>query len=84
MKTFLLYLKILRNINTNFAHKIFIGSDFSNSRGAKDSWLTCLGYHFENDPAAIDAAGFTTQRSLIREPREIWFYGPTGVDFSIL
>ena len=38
-------------------------------------------YRFENDPAAIDAADFTTQRELVRESREIWFYGPAGVDF---
>ena len=36
---------------------------------------------FENNPAAIDAADFTSQRELVRELREIWFYGPAGVDF---
>ena len=29
----------------------------------------------------MDAAGFTPQRELVRESKEIWFYGPAGVDF---
>ena len=71
----------ISNANSNFAHKSFIGTEFSNSKGAKDSWLKCQGYHFENNPAAIDAADFTSQRELVRESRKIWFYGPAGVDF---
>ena len=69
------------NANSNFAHKSFIGTDFSNSKAAKDSWLKWQGYRFENNPAAIDAANFTSQRELVRESKEIWFYGPAGVDF---
>ena len=61
--------------------KGFIGTEFSNSKGAKDSWLKCQGYRFENNPAAIDAADFTSQRELVRESRKIWVYGPAGVDF---
>ena len=71
----------ISNANSNFAHKSFIGTEFSNSKGANDSWLKCQGYRFENNPAAIDAADFTSQRELVRESREIWFYGPAGVDF---
>ena len=33
-------LKII-NASSNFAHKSFIGTEFSNSKGAKDSWLKC-------------------------------------------
>ena len=71
----------ISNANSNFANKSFIGTECSNSKGAKDSWLKCQGYRFENNPAAIDAADFTSQRELVRESREIWFYGPAGVDF---
>ena len=71
----------ISNANSNFAHKSLIGTEFSNSKGAKDSWLKCQGYRFENNPGAIDAADFTSQRELVRESREIWFYGPAGVDF---
>ena len=42
--------------------KNFIGTEFPNSKGAKESWLKCQGYRFENDSAAIDVAGFTSQR----------------------
>ena len=71
----------ISNANSNFGHKSFIGTEFSNSKGAKDSWLKCQGYRFDNNPAAIDAADFTSQRELVRESREIWLYGPAGVDF---
>ena len=46
----------ISNANSNFAHKSFIGTEFSNSKGAKDSWLKCQGYRFENNPAAIDVS----------------------------
>ena len=49
----------ISNTNSNFAHKNFIGSELFDSKGAKNSWLKCQGYRFENDSAAIDAAGFT-------------------------
>ena len=71
----------ISNANSNFAHKNFIGTELSNSKEAKDLCLKCQGYRFENNPAAIDAADFTSQRDLVRESREIWFYGPAGVDF---
>ena len=67
--------------NKNFAHKSFTGTEFSNSKGAKDSWLKFKGYRFENNHAAIDATDFTSQRELVRGLRDIWFYGPAGVDF---
>ena len=67
--------------NSNFAQKSFIGTEFSNSKGAKDSWLKCQGYRFENNPAAIDAADLTSQHERVRESREIWFCGPAGVNF---
>ena len=72
----------ISNANSNFAHKSFIGTEFSNSKGAKDSWLKCQGCRFENNPAAIDAADFTSQRELVRESREIWFYDPLELIFS--
>ena len=71
----------ISNANINFAHKNFIGTEFSNIKEAKDSWLKCQGYRFEINPVAIDAAGFTSQRELVRESREIWFYGPAEFDF---
>ena len=71
----------ISNANSSFGHKSFIGTEFFSSKGTKDSWLKCQGYRFENNPAAIAAADFRSQRELNRESREIWFYGPAGVDF---
>ena len=34
----------ISNANSNFAHKSFIGTEFSYSKEAKDSWLKCQGY----------------------------------------
>ena len=56
----------ISNANCNFAHKSFIGTEFTNNKRAKDSWLKCLGYRFKNNPAAIDAADFESQRELVR------------------
>ena len=51
----------ISNANSNFAYKTFIGTEFSYSKGAKDSWLKCPGYRFENIPTAIDAADISTR-----------------------
>ena len=72
----------ISHANCNFAHKSFIGTEFSNSKGAKDSWLKCQGYRFENNPAAIDAADFTSQGELVRESRKFGSMDPLELIFS--
>ena len=49
--------------NSNFAHKSFIGIEFSKSKVAK---ANRSGYSFENNPTAIEAAGFKFQPELVR------------------
>ena len=71
----------ISNANGNFAHKSFIGTEFSNSQGAKDSWLKFQGYRLEVVPGAINGAEFTSQKELICESREVSFFGPAGIDF---
>ena len=56
----------ISNSNGNFAHKSFIGTEFSNSQGAKNSWLKCQGYRLEAAPGAINGAEFTSHKELIR------------------
>ena len=73
----------ISNASSKLAHKSFIGTEFDSSKGAKDSWLKCQVYRSENNPAVIEAAGFTPQRELVRESRKTWFYRPAGVDFFI-
>ena len=60
----------------------FIETEIFNSKGAKDLLLECQEYRFGNNTVAIDAGGFTSQPELLLKLREIWFYGPAGVDFS--
>ena len=71
----------ISNANGNFAHKSFIGTEFSNSQGAKDSWFKCQGYRLEIVPGAINGAEFTSNKELIRESREVSFFGPAGIEF---
>ena len=40
----------ISNANGRFAHKSIIGTEFSNSQGAKDFWLKCQEYRLEAAP----------------------------------
>ena len=66
--------------NSNFAHKSFIGIEFSKSKVAK---ANMSGYSFENNPTAKEAAGFKFQPELVRKFWDFWFYGPTGNRFFL-
>ena len=52
----------ISNSYCNTAHKSLIRTEIFNRKGAIESSLKCQGYCYENDPAAIDAAGFFSQR----------------------
>ena len=71
----------ISNANGNFAHKSFIGTEFSKSQGEKDSWLKCQGYRLDAAPGAINGTEFTSHKELIRESKEVSFFGPADVDF---
>ena len=71
----------ISNAYGNFAHKSFIGTEISNSHGAKDSWLKCQEYRLEAAPGAINGAECTSHKKLIRGSREVSVFGPAGVDF---
>ena len=43
--------------NANFAHNSFIETEFSYGNDAKKTWLACQGYHYEENPSAIDCNG---------------------------
>ena len=45
----------ISNANGNYAHKSFIETEFSHNKDAKNTWLACQGYSYEEDPSAIKA-----------------------------
>lgn len=71
----------ISNSNGLYAHKSFIETEFSHSSDAKDTWLSCQGYEYENTPGAIDAALVTRRQTSVRQSATVTFYGKLAVDF---
>ena len=46
----------ISNTNGNYAHKALIETEFSSGKTAKNTWLVCQGYCYEDEPAKIDGA----------------------------
>ena len=46
----------ISNANANYAHKSFLETEFSHNKDAKNTWLACQGYSYEEDPSVIKAA----------------------------
>ena len=44
----------ISNTNGNYAHKAFIETEFFSGKTAKNTWLVCQGYYYEDEPAIID------------------------------
>ena len=44
----------IANTNRNYAHKLFIETEFSPGKTAKNTRLVCQGYYCEDEPAKID------------------------------
>ena len=43
----------ISNANGNYAHKSFIETEFSHNKDAKNTWLACQGYSYEENPGAL-------------------------------
>ena len=59
----------------------FIETEFSHKKDAKNTWLACQGYSYEEDPNAIKAAEIARRKNLVRESAECTFYGKVALDF---
>ena len=70
----------ISNANGNYLHKSFIEIEFSHNKDAKNTWLACQGYSYEEDPSAIKAGEIARKNSVI-ESAECTFYGKVAVDF---
>ena len=53
----------ISNANGNYAHKIFIETEYSHNKDAKNTWSACQGYSYEEDPSAIKAAEIARRKN---------------------
>ena len=57
----------ISNANGNYAPKSFIGTEFSHNRDAKNTWLACQGYSYEENPGALSTGEEKKKESLSEE-----------------
>ena len=75
----------ISNTNANYAHKAFIQTEFSSGKTAKNSWLVCQGYYYEDEPAKIDgtdgrADDEAAKNALVANSQENYFIGKPASD----
>ena len=73
------------NTNRNYAHKAFIETEFSSGKTAKNIWLVCQGYYYEDEPAKIDgtdgrADDVATRKALVANSKESYLIGKPASD----
>ena len=71
----------ISNANRNYAHKSFIETDFSHNKDAKNTWLACQGYFYEENPGTLSTAEVNRRKILARQSAESTFYGKIAADF---
>ena len=71
----------ISNANGNYAHKSFIETEYSHNKDAKDTWLACQGYSFEENPATLATTEIDRRKVLVKKSAECAFYGKVAVDF---
>ena len=69
------------NANGNYAHKSFIETEFSHNKDAKNTWLACQGYSYEENPGTLSTAEVNRRKLLVRQSAECTFYGKIAVEF---
>ena len=75
----------ISNTNGNYAHKAFIETEFSTGKTAKNTWLVCQGYYYEDEPAKIDgtdgrADNVAAKKALVANSQENYFIGKPASD----
>ena len=75
----------ISNTNGNYAHKAFIETEFSSGKTAKNTWLVCQGYYYEDEPAKIDetdgrADDVVARKALVVNSQENYFIGKPASD----
>ena len=57
----------ISNANGNYAHKSFIETEFSHNKDAKNTWLACQGYSYEENPEASSTTEVNRRKTLVRQ-----------------
>ena len=71
----------ISNANGNYAHKSFIETEFSHNKDAKNTWLACQGYSFEENSATLSTTEIDRRKELVKKSAECAFSGKVAVDF---
>jgi len=70
----------ISSANGVYAHKAFIETEFSNNKEAKETWLTCQGYSYEQAPNTFTSTVFTNREQETRTSSEITLFGKLSAD----
>ena len=75
----------ISNTHGNYANKAFIETECSSGKTAKNTWLICQGYYYENESAEIDgtngrANDVAARKSLVANSQENLFIGKPASD----
>ena len=71
----------ISSANGNYAQEAFIETEFSHNKEAKDTWLKCQEYSYEQQPDDFTKTDFVTRTAESRESAEISFIGRIASDF---
>ena len=63
----------ISNANGVYAHKAFIETEYSNGKEAKETWLRCQGYTYEQHPGNSTTTPFTNRELESRQSGELTF-----------
>ena len=72
--------------NANFAHKSFLETEFSHGKDAKETWLACQGYYYEDNPSEIDGAigqaeDVAERKRIVAASSEFRLFGKIACEF---
>ena len=70
----------ISNANGVYAHKAFIETEYSNGKEAKETWLRCQGYTYEQHPGNSTTTPFTNRELESRQSGELTFFGKVAAD----
>lgn len=66
--------------NGYYAQKAFLETEFSHNKEAKDTWLRCQGYSYEQSPDTFTGVSFTSRKDETRQSRTVTFIGKVAAD----
>ena len=75
----------ISNTNGNYAHKGFIEAEISHGDSAKNTWLVCQRYYYEDEPQKVDGADTRAtnvgeRKALVAQSVEATFIGKPACD----